>query len=280
MGATRRTPTGPPGTTPTPGWTARSRRHATPVSRCWVSILRTESQESPSFPFVPRATTLVACTDGGAGGEAGARSVLEVRCAMASKKSGGEQPLAEVKFLTVAEVATAMRVSKMTVYRLVHSGELPAVRVGRSFRVSEEDVNEDPPKSFFPTGRRPRPLGPARWSPVIPVSGQGRTSPTRSTAPLPIRPQGPVRILLCLPRGRCGSAVASTASLEKGTRGFCHQEAPQAHGEEEAPQAAEEDARPASSSRQVVPTRGERQWAVSSSSPESLATSDAGSPGS
>src|SRR6185437_2633572 len=34
-------------------------------------------------------------------------------------------------------------------------------------------------------------------------------------------------------------------------RGFCHQEAPQAHGEEEAPQAVEEDARATSSSRQV-----------------------------
>nr|WP_181782673.1 excisionase family DNA-binding protein [Pseudonocardia pini] len=33
-------------------------------------------------------------------------------------------------FLTVAEVAERMRVSKMTVYRLVHSGELPAVRTG------------------------------------------------------------------------------------------------------------------------------------------------------
>ena len=46
------------------------------------------------------------------------------------------------KFLTVAEVAEIMRVSKMTVYRLVHSGELPAVRVGRSFRVNEGAVNE------------------------------------------------------------------------------------------------------------------------------------------
>ena len=35
--------------------------------------------------------------------------------------------------LTVAEVATIMRVSKMTVYRLVHGAELPAVRVGRSW---------------------------------------------------------------------------------------------------------------------------------------------------
>ena len=50
--------------------------------------------------------------------------------------------LSEVKFLTVAEVAALMRVSKMTVYRLVHAGELSAVRVGRSFRVSEEAVHE------------------------------------------------------------------------------------------------------------------------------------------
>jgi excisionase family DNA binding protein len=50
--------------------------------------------------------------------------------------------LSEVKFLTVAEVAALMRVSKMTVYRLVHAGDLSAVRVGRSFRVSEHAVHE------------------------------------------------------------------------------------------------------------------------------------------
>ncbi|MGD9528863.1 helix-turn-helix domain-containing protein [Pseudonocardia sp.] len=44
--------------------------------------------------------------------------------------------------LTVAEVAARMQVSKMTVYRLVHSGELPAVRDGRSFRVSRSAVEE------------------------------------------------------------------------------------------------------------------------------------------
>jgi excisionase family DNA binding protein len=60
--------------------------------------------------------------------------------------------ISDVKFLTVAEVAAVMRVSKMTVYRLVHSGELPAVRVGRSFRVSEEDVNEYLRSSFFDAG--------------------------------------------------------------------------------------------------------------------------------
>jgi excisionase family DNA binding protein len=50
--------------------------------------------------------------------------------------------LSEIKFLTVAEVAAVMRVSKMTVYRLVHSGELASVRVGRSFRVPERAVHE------------------------------------------------------------------------------------------------------------------------------------------
>ena len=45
------------------------------------------------------------------------------------------QAVTRTQFLTVAEVAALMRVSKMTVYRLVHNGELPAVRVGRSFRV-------------------------------------------------------------------------------------------------------------------------------------------------
>ena len=50
--------------------------------------------------------------------------------------------LSEVRFLTVAEVAAIMRVSKMTVYRLVHSGELTSVRVGRSFRVPEQAVHE------------------------------------------------------------------------------------------------------------------------------------------
>lgn len=55
-------------------------------------------------------------------------------------------------FLTVAEVAEIMRVSKMTVYRLVHAGDLPAVRVGRSFRVHEKAVNEYLGSSYYETG--------------------------------------------------------------------------------------------------------------------------------
>jgi excisionase family DNA binding protein len=79
------------------------------------------------------------------------RTAKRDRCAMpASGDNRGD--ISEVKFLTVAEVAATMRVSKMTVYRLVHSGELPAVRVGRSFRVTEDDVNEYLRKSFYNAG--------------------------------------------------------------------------------------------------------------------------------
>lgn len=45
------------------------------------------------------------------------------------------------RYLTVAEVAETMRVSKMTVYRLTRSGELPAVRVGRSYRVPQDALD-------------------------------------------------------------------------------------------------------------------------------------------
>lgn len=46
------------------------------------------------------------------------------------------------KFATVAEVADLMRVSKMTVYRMIHAGDIPAVRVGKSFRVPQQAVNQ------------------------------------------------------------------------------------------------------------------------------------------
>ena len=41
---------------------------------------------------------------------------------------------------TVAEVAARMRVSNMTVYRLIKNGELPAVRIGKNYRIRESDV--------------------------------------------------------------------------------------------------------------------------------------------
>lgn len=51
--------------------------------------------------------------------------------------TGGQR----VRYLTVAEVAEVMRVSRMTVYRLVQRGDLPAVRVGRSYRVPADALD-------------------------------------------------------------------------------------------------------------------------------------------
>jgi excisionase family DNA binding protein len=63
-----------------------------------------------------------------------------------------EVHLSQVQFLTVAEVAAMMRVSKMTVYRLVHGGELPAARVGRSFRVPKLAVEDYLRSAYFDAG--------------------------------------------------------------------------------------------------------------------------------
>ncbi len=45
------------------------------------------------------------------------------------------------RLLTVAEVAATMRVSTMTVYRLIKSGEMAALRVGKNYRVREAELD-------------------------------------------------------------------------------------------------------------------------------------------
>jgi excisionase family DNA binding protein len=46
------------------------------------------------------------------------------------------------RLLTVAEVARMLRVSNMTVYRLISGGELPALRIGKSYRLRDDDVDK------------------------------------------------------------------------------------------------------------------------------------------
>ncbi len=43
--------------------------------------------------------------------------------------------------LTVAEVADLLRVSNMTVYRLIKGGELAAIRVGKNYRIRQDDLD-------------------------------------------------------------------------------------------------------------------------------------------
>ena len=117
--------------------------------------------------------------------------------------------LPNVRFLTVAEVAELMRVSKMTVYRLVHSGELPAVRFGRSYRGPRIGGDRGPA-----TAHRRRRLD-CREAYFVSA------------------------------RSRAQSGLRPDHEHSEVFRGFSHQEAPQAHGEEEAPQAASQDPPPA-----------------------------------
>ncbi len=49
-------------------------------------------------------------------------------------------PTFEEQLLTVGEVAGIMRVSNMTVYRLIKSGQLSAIRVGKNYRIRHRDV--------------------------------------------------------------------------------------------------------------------------------------------
>ena len=55
-------------------------------------------------------------------------------------------------YLTVAEVASMLRVSTMTVYRLIKAGELASVRVGRSYRLCEGAVDRFVGKGFTAGG--------------------------------------------------------------------------------------------------------------------------------
>ena len=59
--------------------------------------------------------------------------------------------------LTPREVAEVMRVSTMTVYRLIKSGELPAIRVGKHLRIRGNDV-----VAFLEARVVPAPASPGR----------------------------------------------------------------------------------------------------------------------
>ncbi|GMA87810.1 hypothetical protein GCM10025868_30600 [Angustibacter aerolatus] len=88
-----------------------------------------------------------------------------------------QEQAGEVRFVTVAEVAAIMRVSKMTVYRLVHAGDLPAVRVGRAFRVPEQAVHD-----YLQTSLRRDRLRPGRGGAPGTVDSPRTAAPDRCAA--------------------------------------------------------------------------------------------------
>ncbi|MDQ3766074.1 MAG: helix-turn-helix domain-containing protein [Actinomycetota bacterium] len=52
------------------------------------------------------------------------------------------RPDFEEPLLTVSEVAALLHVSNMTVYRLIKSGQLTAIRVGKNYRIRRTEVEK------------------------------------------------------------------------------------------------------------------------------------------
>lgn len=48
----------------------------------------------------------------------------------------------DVRLLKVKEVMEVLRLSRSTVYRMIASGELAVIRIGRSIRISEETISK------------------------------------------------------------------------------------------------------------------------------------------
>ena len=71
---------------------------------------------------------------------------MALLCAVVTDASHSDRKVEELQrdfgepLLTVGEVATTMRVSNMTVYRLIKSGQLAAIRVGKNYRIRRGDV--------------------------------------------------------------------------------------------------------------------------------------------
>ncbi len=46
----------------------------------------------------------------------------------------------KIDVLTVEEVAKLLKLSKITIYRLIKTGEIPAYKVGASWRINKDDL--------------------------------------------------------------------------------------------------------------------------------------------
>jgi excisionase family DNA binding protein len=58
-------------------------------------------------------------------------------------------------FLTVAEVATLLKLNQQTVRNWIDQGSLPAVRVGRRVRIRRSDLDRLLDQGYRPAGPRP-----------------------------------------------------------------------------------------------------------------------------
>lgn len=57
-----------------------------------------------------------------------------------AKKAVKEMPTSAPEFYTVAQLARLLQLTEMTIYRMVHRGELPCYSIGRVKRFRQGDV--------------------------------------------------------------------------------------------------------------------------------------------
>lgn len=64
---------------------------------------------------------------------------MSMKTSPRKKKQATKEPFVVPELLTVEDAAAILRMSKMTVYRLVDSGDLPHFRIGRTVRIRKDD---------------------------------------------------------------------------------------------------------------------------------------------
>ena len=60
---------------------------------------------------------------------------------MARRKTGLEDLGDENRFMTSQEVARYLNYGIRSVYKLIHSGELPAIKIGGHYRIEKRDLD-------------------------------------------------------------------------------------------------------------------------------------------
>ena len=49
--------------------------------------------------------------------------------------------MVEQKFITIPELAKLLGLSRIEVYRKVKKGQIPAIKIGRNYAISDRDIN-------------------------------------------------------------------------------------------------------------------------------------------
>jgi excisionase family DNA binding protein len=89
-------------------------------------------------------------------------------------KAESQSPPDEI--MTVGQVANYLHLNKLTIYKYIHEGKLPAIRFGRTFRVRREDVHA------FLAAQRFGPKESKRSVRTPPKQSEGRIAQTQRQA--------------------------------------------------------------------------------------------------